>query len=48
VAHQLVGNDGGTRLGVMQAEVAHIKPLWFGGGDQPIALLRRQLIALRE
>jgi hypothetical protein len=42
MSYQLVGDDGGTRFGVLKAEVAHSQTSWFGGGDQPIALHRRQ------
>lgn len=37
VADEFVGDGGGTRLGMLQAEVAHDQTSWFGCGDQPIA-----------
>lgn len=42
VAYQLVGDGGGTRLGMLQAEVAHDQTSWFGCGRPANRLLRRR------
>src|SRR5262249_56555870 len=34
VADQFVGNDCGTRFGVLKAKVAHFKPLGLVAGDK--------------
>jgi hypothetical protein len=36
VAHQFVGNDCGTRFGVLKAKVAHEQTSWFGCGRQSV------------